>query len=594
MNILFSLCFAMVTAASIVPADKSPTVPGGAAGAAAYLAEPAAPFTFTATGPASVILKMRGAAATPKSRPLSVKMIRDGRFETAYSLAMVSRRVAPAGYPYGAEVGISVPSGTHTYAVHAASESIAVLVATPKKLPRRLAAQIKEKDLGPPVEMAAPSSAPTKTVTVTPPLKKPASTAKPALAPAAKPQAASTKTQRILIMDVAAVGVDPDMAKRVTTAIADTMSGRAGIATVTTAELTNIADTEAIKQSTGCEADTACMAEVSSWANAELVVNGSLGRVGDAVTLTLTLVDSKNASVENRVSRAIVESDDLLAVTKQLVEELFGWEGAGNKITYRIAEGKAVSFAVFDLSTAGLSEDAARNLTQVLSVELKRIQGASVIGKEDIAAMLNLEGQKQVLGCDSDTSCLAEIGGALGVDKLVVGQVGKLADNFIISLRLISPTTAKVDNRISENFVGTEATLIPAIRTAGRKLLGIESKEPGSLGVSSSELAATVFLDGKEQGSLPMPPITELKPGRYNLRVLKEGYFAWNGDVYVNPMDNTAMWIELKAKPEKWYKQWWVWTSVGAVAAGVATTLAITMKATPTTGSGSATINAGQ
>ena len=208
--------------------------------------------------------------------------------------------------------------------------------------------------------------------------------------------------------------------------------------------------------------------------------------------------------------------------------------------------------------------------------------------------MLNLEGQKQVLGCDSDTSCLAEIGGALGVDKLVVGQVGKLADNFIISLRLISPTTAKVDNRISENFVGTEATLIPAIRTAGRKLLGIDSKDPGSLGVSSSESQATVFLDGKEYGSLPMPPIQDLTPGRYNLRVLKEGFNTWNGDVYVNPLDNTAMWIELQAKPAMWYEEWWVWASVGGVVAGVATTLAITLKAAPTSGSGSAIVASGQ
>jgi TolB-like protein len=518
MNIVFSLCFALVTASPVTPAEDSKTLSGGSPGAAAYLADQADPFSFETAGPAALIVKLRGAKASPKSRPLAITIVRDGQFQTSYSLPMVSRRVAPKGYPYGTEIGIEVPKGTHTYLIHAGTQPIVVLLATPKRLPRRLAIKVKEKDLGPPGPTPAPKPLEQNAKNATPepaaidlPAPALAAPEKAQLAPAkkTKKQALSTEQKRILIMDVAAVGVEESIAKQVTSAIADTMSGRAGIEAVTTAELTNIADTEAIKQSTGCEADTACMAEVSSWANAELVVNGSLGRVGDAVTLTLTLVDSKKASVENRVSRAVVESDDILVITKQLVEELFGWEGAGNKITYRIAEGKAVSFAVFDLTTAGLSEDAARNLTQVLSVELKRIQGASVIGKEDIVAMLNLEGQKQVLGCESDTSCLAEIGGALGVDKLVVGQVGKLADNFIISLRLISPTTAKVDNRISENFVGTEATLIPAIRTAGRKLLGIQSKEPGSLGVSSSEPAATVFLDGKKQGALPMPPITD-------------------------------------------------------------------------------------
>jgi TolB-like protein len=588
MNILFSLCLAVTTASPMMTVESAKSIPGGTAGTTAHLTQETAPVLFTVTGPTYVIAKIRAPKETPKSKPQRVVILRDNQFQSSYSLAMVGRRVAPKGYSYGGEIGLEIPAGAHTYSIQSEGVSVAVILSTAKNLPRRLANKVSEKDLG--------ITSPVRKVSVatpTPPAPKAARAPAPP-APMLNKKVEPTEQKRILIMDVAAVGIDPSLAKQVTSAIAETMSGRTGIEAVTTDELTNIADTEAIKQSTGCDADTACMAEVSSWANAELVVNGTIGQVGDAVTLTLTLVDSKKASVENRVSRAVVvEADDILTITKQLVEELFGWEGAGNKITYRIAEGKAVSFAVFDLSTAGLSEDAARNLTQVLSVELKRIQGASVIGKEDIAAMLNLEGQKQVLGCESDTSCLAEIGGALGVDKLVVGQVGKLADNFIISLRLISPTTAKVDNRISENFVGTEATLIPAIRTAGRKLLGIASKEPGSLGVSSSEPAAAVFLDGKDQGILPMPPITDLEPGRYNLRVLKEGYFAWNGDVYVNPMDNTAMWIELKAKPEKWYKQWWVWTSVGAVAAGVATTLAITLKATPKNGSGSATINAG-
>ena len=240
--------------------------------------------------------------------------------------------------------------------------------------------------------------------------------------PQASPAQPAGPATRVLIVNVTAAGIDDSVAAQVTEAIAEAMQGRTGIEAVTADELTTIAETETLKQSTGCEADSACLAEISTWVNADRVINGTLGMVGESINLTLSLVDSKQASVVNRVSRVIQQPQEAIAASQALVQELFGWEGAGNKITYRIQEGKAVSFAVFDLTTAGLSENAARNLTQVLSVELKRIQGASVIGKEDIAAMLDLEGQKQVLGCDSNTSCLAEIGGALGVDKLVVGQ----------------------------------------------------------------------------------------------------------------------------------------------------------------------------
>ena len=45
--------------------------------------------------------------------------------------------------------------------------------------------------------------------------------------------------------------------------------------------------------------------------------------------------------------------------------------------------------------------------------------------------------------CTSDTSCLVEIGGALGVDYLVSGSVGKLGDAFVIILKLMDVHEAK-------------------------------------------------------------------------------------------------------------------------------------------------------
>src|SRR3954469_24747603 len=53
-----------------------------------------------------------------------------------------------------------------------------------------------------------------------------------------------------------------------------------------------------------------------------------------------------------------------------------------------------------------------------------RTRGQSVIGKSDIEALLGLERMKDAVGC-TDTSCLAEIGGALGVDEMVTGAVAK-------------------------------------------------------------------------------------------------------------------------------------------------------------------------
>jgi len=43
--------------------------------------------------------------------------------------------------------------------------------------------------------------------------------------------------------------------------------------------------------------------------------------------------------------------------------------------------------------------------------------------------MLGFEQKKQLSGC-TDTSCMVAIGGALGVDKIVTGTVGKLGESY--------------------------------------------------------------------------------------------------------------------------------------------------------------------
>ena len=103
------------------------------------------------------------------------------------------------------------------------------------------------------------------------------------------------------------------------------------------------------------------------------------------------------------------------------------------------AEGTAA--AVIDLQTHGVDERLGKNLTQLLSLELKKFKGLSVISRDEVQTMLRFEADKQMLKCTSDTSCLVEIGGALGVDYLVSGSVGRLGDAFVIILKLMRMST---------------------------------------------------------------------------------------------------------------------------------------------------------
>lgn len=66
-------------------------------------------------------------------------------------------------------------------------------------------------------------------------------------------------------------------------------------------------------------------------------------------------------------------------------------------------------------------------------------EGLKVTTAKDIATVLGMERQKQLLGCSDDaTSCLAELAGALGVDALITGSVVKVGTGFTVTLRAVA------------------------------------------------------------------------------------------------------------------------------------------------------------
>jgi hypothetical protein len=392
--------------------------------------------------------------------------------------------------------------------------------------------------------------------------------------PAQRAGVVDTGPQRVLVLDAAAVGVDDNLARQVTAWIAEALQGRPAMKVLTSEDLREISDLESSKALLGCENDASCLAELTAATDADLVVSSSVGKVGTEEIVSLALLESERSLMRERVSAPLGPLEAGGERVAELVGQLFGWGAGGARAKFKLAEGEAASFAVFDLVAAGVSNDVVTNLTQILSAEIKRVDGASVIGRDDIRAMLAMEADKSLVGCDDSVECLAEIGGALGVDRMIVGHVGRISGQYVISLRLIAIRGATVENRISETFRGPEEQLLLAIRHAGRNLLGLPSLEKGIIAVSSPEASAVVTVDGEERGPLPLKPVGDLAAGRHNVRVVKPGFLEWNGDVYVNPGETTSLWVELERAPAEWYESWVFWTSVAgvgavAVAAGV-------------------------
>jgi TolB-like protein len=115
----------------------------------------------------------------------------------------------------------------------------------------------------------------------------------------------------------------------------------------------------------------------------------------------------------------------------------------------------------------GIPPTTAAALTEALSGEVRRRAGVEVVTQREIAAVLSLERQKTMLGCASDDACVAELGGALGCDRLVTGDMAKLGESFLLHLRLVETGKARVvaqaDRRLRGGTIDDVLDALPSM-----------------------------------------------------------------------------------------------------------------------------------
>jgi len=101
-------------------------------------------------------------------------------------------------------------------------------------------------------------------------------------------------------------------------------------------------------------------------------------------------------------------------------------------------------------------------LESSLLAEVRKLEGVSAIGMGEIREMLSFEYQRQMMGCQADEACLAEIGGALGTDELVQASVIIEGQTANLSLKRINMRTARVAGAHTRRLA----------RAGGEELLG--------------------------------------------------------------------------------------------------------------------------
>jgi len=117
---------------------------------------------------------------------------------------------------------------------------------------------------------------------------------------------------------------------------------------------------------------------------------------------------------------------------------------------------------------AGFDSKVLGTVEELLLSALEATGRFEVTSRSDISQLIGFERQKQLLGC-TDTTCVAELAGALGVAFVASADLGRLGDVSVLSLKLIDVRRAKVVARVTKD-VPTDAALVQAAREAAREL----------------------------------------------------------------------------------------------------------------------------
>ncbi len=248
--------------------------------------------------------------------------------------------------------------------------------------------------------------------------------------------------------------------------------------------------------------------------------------------------------------------------------------------------------AVLDFAANGASKELASAAGGVAANELDRMQTFQIVTADAIRNMLAFEKQRQMLGC-ADAGCMAEIGGALGVDWLVSGKVTKLGasagipETFSLDLTLTNVKKAQREGSVIET-ARTETELVQKTGKAAQKLVAkILAGRTGRLVVSIAESGAVVKVDDQAKGTTPIKGALSLPAGPHTLTVEKKGFVSYQKDVQVESGKVVEEHVTLVPSPDfvKDYEsrqkkiRLGAWISTGVAVAGIATAVALQVNA---------------
>ncbi|MFC1609834.1 PEGA domain-containing protein [Myxococcota bacterium] len=194
--------------------------------------------------------------------------------------------------------------------------------------------------------------------------------------------------------------------------------------------------------------------------------------------------------------------------------------------------------AVMRLEAQRVPQEIGRILDELLLKAVDDRGIYDVVSTDEINALLDFEKQKELAGCN-DVTCFAEIGGALGVEQLILGSISKLGDQIIVSLKLVNVSGMKIQ-RSQSRTRDNENLYESAVNDALDRLLG-----SGTLSIATHPEGARIEVDGTNWGVSPQT-LDPLPVGKHQVVLELDNHEKEEISTIVTKGETTALDVSMR------------------------------------------------
>jgi hypothetical protein len=148
-------------------------------------------------------------------------------------------------------------------------------------------------------------------------------------------------------------------------------------------------------------------------------------------------------------------------------------------LAFTAAQEPPTRVLVLDLEAVGaVDKDTARSIDPLI-LAAASVPGAEVLAQSELKKIAEVEAGKAAMGCD-DSSCLAELAGAMGARFVLFGTVSKLGGATTVSVSMFDSRSSTVarDNVVVRDLAELSDQLPPRVRALVLQRLGLAPEAP--------------------------------------------------------------------------------------------------------------------